>query len=106
GHFDVKLTTTTASGCSSTTTNSGYINVVTPTVNVNTLHGCVNAQIFPFPATPTVDAISSWAWTVNGATPSTSTLPNPGFSFPAQGVYSGTVTITTSGGCTATKNFS
>jgi len=107
GHFDVKLTTTTAAGCSSTTTIPQYINVVIPSVNLDnsTLNGCINSSISPAALPNTVDGVSSWAWTVNGATPSSSTSPNPSFSFPAQGSYSGSVTITTNLGCTATTNF-
>lgn len=108
GNFTVKLTITTAGGCSSTTTNNNYINIVAPSVTLDnsSLSGCVSpATISPVPLPNTVDGVSSWSWTVNGATPSSSTAPNPSFSFPTDGVYSGTVTITTNGGCTATQNF-
>jgi gliding motility-associated-like protein len=109
GQFTVKLTTTTAGGCSNTTARSGYIIVVAPSVNldINSLSGCVSpATLSPVAQPSTVDGVSSWAWTVNGASPSSSTSQNPAFSFPAPGVYTGSVTITTNGGCTATQSFS
>jgi gliding motility-associated-like protein len=109
GHFTVKLTTTTAGGCSGTTSVNNYINVVTPSVNFNpnSLHGCVSpATISPAALPNTVDGVSAYAWTVSGGTPSTSTLPNPSFSFPGEGNYTGALTISTTGGCTASQNFS
>jgi len=108
GQFTVKLTTTTAGGCSNTTSKPAYINVVAPSINLdpNSLHGCVSpAVISPVAQPNTVDGVSGWSWTVNGASPASSTASNPSFSFPAQGNYSGTVTMTTNGGCTATQNF-
>ncbi len=47
----------------------------------------------------------SYAWTAPGATPSSSTAANPGFTYPAQGYYSLTLSVTTIGGCTVTQTF-
>lgn len=108
GYFAVKLTTTTAAGCSSTTSKNNYISIVNPSIKFdpNSLHGCVSpATISPIALTNTVDGVSAWSWTVSGATPSSSTSSRPNFSFPGQGNYSGTLTITTNGGCTASQNF-
>ncbi len=44
-----------------------------------------------------VDAVS-YAWSVPGATPSTSTNVNPYFSFPTSGTYTATLTVTNSAG--------
>lgn len=107
GRFTVKLTTTTAAGCSSTQTTDNYINIVAPsvTLNSNSIRGCVNESIKPIVQPSTVDGVSTYSWTINGATPATSTASNPSFTFPATGTYTGTVTITTTGGCTASNTF-
>jgi gliding motility-associated-like protein len=108
GRFTVKLTTTTAAGCSGATSKNNYINVVAPTVtlNGNSLRGCVNELVKPVVQPNTVDGVSAYSWTVTGGTPASSTAPNPSFTFPATGTYTGNVTITTNGGCTASNNFS
>jgi gliding motility-associated-like protein len=67
------------------------------------LQGCINPQsISPVAIINALDGVQSYAWTATGATPATSTLPNPSFSYTTQGNYPISVTITTNGGCQAT----
>ena len=46
--------------------------------------------------------VTSWTWTINGGTPSSSTIANPVVSFPASGVYSVTLDVIDSFGANAT----
>jgi len=102
GSFTVTLTTSIGGGCPSTTTKPAFVNIAGPTVAISNApaYGCA-----PFTYTPTVsltavDAVTSYAWdfgngfTFNGFTPPPQTY--------AAGVYNISLTVTTSGGCTAT----
>jgi PKD repeat protein len=46
--------------------------------------------------------VVSWTWTINGGTPSSSTVAAPSVSFPSAGVYSVTLNVLDSFGATAT----
>ncbi|HWK04041.1 MAG TPA: PKD domain-containing protein [Puia sp.] len=109
GSFDVKLTVTTAGGCDSTITKTKFINVAAPSL---TFAGTADACISPAGITPrtnltisAVDGVASYLWAAPGATPSSSTVANPTFKYPAQGTYDLSLTITTLGGCTVTNTF-
>jgi gliding motility-associated-like protein len=108
GVFDVKLTVTSSAGCSNTLTQAKMVQITAPTVNVAaaSIEGCTGAAIFPTLGIIAVDGVQSYNWSVPAGTPSSSTVSNPSFTFPAQGSYPGSVTITTNGGCTASANFS
>ena len=111
GAFDVKLTTGGGTGsCSGTRTKTGYVNIAAPTVSINganSLGTCVagsggsSDNIMPTVHTTSVTPISSYAWTANGATPSSSTSATPTFSYAATGDYNISVVVTTADGCTA-----
>jgi PKD repeat protein len=47
--------------------------------------------------------VVSWTWTINGGTPSSSTVAAPSVSFPAAGVYSVTLNVVDSFGATASS---
>jgi PKD repeat protein len=47
--------------------------------------------------------VVSWTWTINGATPSSSTISNPIVTFPNSGVYSVTLDVIDSFGASATS---
>ena len=105
GNFDVKLTVTNAAGCSGTTTMTQLVKIVAPTVTLSSVAGCVGSPIAPVANIKTIDGVASYAWTATGANPpSTSTAANPSFTYPGQGYYSLALTITTTGGCTATAS--
>ena len=102
GSFTVSLTTSAAIGCSNTSTQSAFVNILKPTVTISNApaYGCAPFVFTPTAAATTADGVASWAWdfgngnTFNGMTP------------PAQnygpGIFTVTLTITTTGGCQAT----
>ena len=106
GNFTVTLTATTAAGCSGTTTQTQAVNIVPPTINMSLLSGCTNAAITPAYTVNAVDGVASYSWSAPGATPSSSNVANPAFTYTTQGEYSIALTITTNGGCTVTQTFS
>lgn len=116
-NFDVKLTVTTAAGCSNTITKPQYVQIQAPTVTLTngaSLGACVTGTtgnmavttITPAISVKSLDGISGYSWSAPGATPSTSTLPNPVFRYASPGIYSISVTVTTTGGCPVSQTFS
>lgn len=110
GHFDLKLTTTDAGGCSNTTTLSQFINIAPPSINglTGTLGACdrgANTDVTPIANIDAPDGVQSYSWSAPGATPSSSTSATPTFTYPGTGQYGLTLTITTNGGCTKTATF-
>ncbi len=58
---------------------------------------CLNIQL----SDESEGNLVSWQWTINGATPSSSTSQNPLVSFPGPGTYPVSVTVTDASGATA-----
>jgi len=111
GSFDVKLTAG-AGGCSGTTTLSRYINIQAPVITglTGTLSACVNTTpdhttISPVAVATAPDGVVAWTWSSPDATPSSSTAPFPTFTYATTGTHAITLTITTKGGCQATRTF-
>ena len=102
GSYTVTLTTSIGGGCPSTMTKPAFVNVAAPVVAISNApaYGCAPFIYTPTISVTTVDAVTSYAWdfgngfTFNGLTPPPQTY--------AAGVYNISLTITTSGGCTAT----
>ena len=113
GFFDVKLTTTNSGGCSNTTTNTQFIKVKAPTLSLSGNSGlgaCIvgspsNTTITPVGAINAVDGVQSYLWEAAGATPATSNVANPVFSYATAGQYSIKLTVTTNGGCSVSSTF-
>lgn len=105
GTFDVTLTATTAAGCTGSTKQAKEINITAPTISMSGQGACVGQVYTPTYTINTVDPVASYSWSAPGATPSTATGASPGFTYPATGFYSITLTITTNSGCTATQTF-
>jgi gliding motility-associated-like protein len=102
GNFNVKLAVTNATGCSDTITMPQYIKIVPPTVIILPAAGCVGSPIPLSAMVNAIDGVQSYAWSASGGTLSSTTVPNPTLTVGTQGYYSLTLTITTTGGCTAT----
>jgi gliding motility-associated-like protein len=102
GFYTVTLTVTSANGCTETVTKPGYISVQKPSISIAGLpkSGCSPLTIFPVPTVQTNETVTSYAWTFGDG--GTSNLPNPSYTYNANGVYTVTLTITTSSGCTNT----
>ena len=112
GSFNVTLTASSASGCYAPLTKNGFVLVRAPilTLGTDTLGACTsgtadNNTIKPILTVTSVDPASTYTWSAPSATPSSSTLQNPSFSYPGPGNYSISVTVKTLTGCTATKTF-
>lgn len=106
GTYTIQLIATNAFGCSDTVTRPNYIQIIAPTVNILTSpdSGCANSDVFTFNATSTNvsgDTTSVYHWdfgdgvTVNNG-------PSVTHTYTQCNTYNVSVTITTSGGCTAT----
>ncbi|GGB16286.1 hypothetical protein GCM10011511_45110 [Puia dinghuensis] len=110
GTFDVKLTVSSASNCSNTMTKTGFVTIKAPTVTINgggRLGACIASYsssntVNPTATVNTVDNISGYNWSAPGSNEGSSTATNPSFTYNTQGNYTISVTVTTSGGCTAT----
>ncbi|HEY4061571.1 MAG TPA: PKD domain-containing protein [Puia sp.] len=100
GVYDVRLTVTNSAGCSNTDTMTKYIQIVAPTVTIDAIQGCINTSISATATINAPDGIASYAWTATGATPPTSTLPNPNFIYTTPGNYPISLIVTTNTGCT------
>jgi len=106
GNYNVKLTATTAAGCTGSTTVTNAVNITAPTVIMGLQGACVGQTFTPAYTVSTVDPVASYSWSAPGATPSSATGPSPSFTWSSTGYQSLTVTITTNGGCTNTQTFS
>lgn len=100
GSFDVRLVVTSAAGCTDTLIQTGFVNIRRPVISIPGLpaRGCIPYTFNFNPAINTVDLVTSYSWTFGDG--GTSTLPNPAYTYSAQGTYDVTLSITTSGGCT------
>lgn len=101
GYFNIKLTATNASGCSSTTER--YINVQKPEVYAyaNVTEGCEGLTPTFTSAVSTGDAIISYEWDFgDGSAKSTEAMP--AHTYNKEGVYPVKLTYTTANGCKGT----
>lgn len=102
GNFTVTLISTNASGCTDTLRRIDYIRIQRPTISFPTLPqlGCVPYTTTFSANINTLDNVTSYLW--NFGDGNTSTQPTPTHTYPLQGTYSVSLTITTSTGCTET----
>jgi len=114
GSFNVTLTASSASGCSAPITKTGFVLVRAPviTLDAKTLGACTSGTATFNTINPVITVTSSdpsgtytYLWSAPSATPSSSTAANPSFSYTGVGTYSISVTVTSAGGCMATKTF-
>lgn len=109
GNFTVKLTVTTAGGCSNTLTKNNYINITTPVVaitNANTLGACIasagaNSTVNPVAIINSPSGVASYNWQAPSSTQGSSTSASPSFTYPTAGSYTISLSITTPDGCTS-----
>jgi gliding motility-associated-like protein len=108
GKFNVTLAVTNAGSCSGTTTKNSFVTIQAPTVAIGgTLAACVNNTGSQFTINPVanataVDGVATYAWTATGSIQGNSTAQSPAFNYNSSGTFPISVTITTTGGCTAT----
>ncbi len=103
GEYDVSLTITTSTGCTNTLTKSKFIRITPPVVQITNAPagGCAPFLFSPVAGINTVDAVSTYLWDF-GDGGATSTSANPSHTYNATGNYTIKLTITTTGGCSAT----
>jgi gliding motility-associated-like protein len=100
GSFAVSLTTSIGGSCANILVKPAFVNIAAPIVTLSNGYGCAPFVFTPVFTATAVDGVTSYAWdfgngfTFNGQTPPPQTY--------AAGVYNISLTITTSGGCTAT----
>lgn len=103
GSFNVTLVVTNQFGCTDTAYHNAFINIgatLVPTFTVNSQTGCP-----PFIASfnSTVANGTGWLWDFGDG--NTSTLESPQHTYSAPGVYTVTLTATTTSGCNGTATF-
>ena len=99
GNFTVTLIVTNAGGCSDTIVKNDYIKVQKATISITGLpvRGCVPYTITPIPVIISVDPIATYQWDFGDG--GSSTLPNPVYTYNAQGTYTVRLIITSVTGC-------
>ncbi|WP_343702899.1 PKD domain-containing protein [Chitinophaga sp.] len=101
GYFNIKLTASNASGCSSTAER--YVNVIKPEVRATAtvVSGCegLNPTFNSFVSTG--DAITSYEWDFGDGSPK-STDATPSHIYNKEGTYTVRLTYTTTNGCKGT----
>ncbi len=102
GNYNVTLTVTSASGCSSTITNPVTVNPL-PVPSFSPTASCIGSGVnFINSSTVSSGVISGYNWDFGDG--SGSTAQNPTHNYAASGNYSLTLQVMTSGGCVQTLN--
>ncbi len=102
GEYTVRLTVTTAAGCTNTVTRPAFIRVQRPTIRINTpATGCIPFSYAPRAIITTLDTIATYTWDMGDGTVLTGPTP-PAHLYATEGVFPITLTITTVSGCTET----
>jgi gliding motility-associated-like protein len=102
GNYTVSLIVTSAAGCKDTIIKNSYIRIQRAVITIPSLpvRGCVPFTISPVANIVALDNVTSYLWDFGDG--NTSTLATPTHTYPVQGTYTVSLTITTSSGCTDT----
>jgi gliding motility-associated-like protein len=108
GNFTVTLTVTGPGGCTNMISRNA-VRVQPPAVTINTanpLGGCVDGSPNSTAISPTFSlnapgGVSIYTWSAPGSDQGASTIANPTFTYPAQGNYTISLSVTTPDGCTS-----
>ncbi len=101
GSYGVRLTVTSADGCTRTSFKPNYINISSPTANFTAAKmsgSCLGPTRYAF--TDQASAAASWSWNFDDG--GTSTAQNPTHDFAAAGQYDVMLIITNADGCSDT----
>lgn len=99
GTFPVSLTVTAVGGCTATVTSNVTINA-NPVPAFSALGVCHTTASAFVNNTPAVPAIQTWAWQFGDG--NTSAVQSPSNTYAAAGVYTATLTATSTQGCVGT----
>ncbi|MBI5856230.1 MAG: PKD domain-containing protein [Sphingobacteriales bacterium] len=102
GNFTVTLIATNGFGCTDTIVRPNFVRIQRASISIPALpaSGCIPYTITMIPTIVSLDAVTSYNWDFGDG--GTSTLPNPTYTYIAQGTYTVRLIITTSSGCTDT----
>lgn len=103
GNFNVTLITKNSAGKADTLVKINFIRINRAVIDISGIPsggGCVPLTINPVPNITTVGTVTSYLW--NFGDGGISTLQNPSYTYITQGVYSVSLIVTTSLGCTDT----
>lgn len=102
GSFNVTLIATNGFGCTDTIVKPNFVRIQRATISIPGLpaNGCIPYTITFNPAITSLDVVTSYNWDFGDG--GTSALPNPTYTYVAQGTYNVRLIITTSSGCTDT----
>jgi gliding motility-associated-like protein len=102
GSYDVTLIVTNSNGCSDTVIQASFINATPADIHINglPLKGCAPVAFSPDYTVKSLIPLTGYLWNFGDGTTSSSDSPNHIYS--NAGVYTVTLTYTTSNGCTNT----
>lgn len=102
GNYNVTLIVTNSSGCTDTLLQTAFVRIQRPVISFPALpqRGCVPYTTNFSANINTLDNVTSYLWDFGDG--NTSTQATPTHTYPNQGNYTVTLTITTSTGCTET----
>lgn len=102
GSFNVILIATNGFGCTDTIVKPNFVRIQRAAISIPGLpaNGCIPYTITFTPTITSLDVVTSYNWDFGDG--GTSTLPNPTYTYVAQGTYNVRLIITTSSGCTDT----
>jgi gliding motility-associated-like protein len=102
GNYTVVLIVTSAAGCRDTLIKNSYIRINRAIISIPSLpvRGCVPFTINPVANIIALDNVTSYLWDFGDGNTSASATPT--HTYPVQGTYTVSLTITTSTGCTDT----
>ena len=102
GNYNVTLTASSSTGCSSTITHIAIVNPL-PVADFSFSNNCLGNQvIFTDQSNVTSGNITSYSWDLGDGT--TSSIKNPAHAYATAGNYSVNLLVTTAGGCSQTIN--
>lgn len=102
GSYDVTLVVFSENGCTDTITKPGYIQIRRPAITLNDLpqQGCIPFAISPTATIESTEPVTNYLWDFGDGT--TSDLPKPAHTYTVAGVYTVSLIITTTTGCSDT----
>lgn len=102
GSYGVRLTVTSADGCTRTHFKANYIKITNPSANfwADATSGCLDLTVNFHDQTTSSVAVTSWNWSFGDG--ATSTLQNPSHTYTTTGVFDVRLIITNADGCVDT----
>ena len=105
GSYHITLIVTNSSGCKDTVRKTDYINILPADIQIKNIpaSGCAPLLFSPVYSVKSISPVVSYVWNFGDGSSSTAAVPTHIYSSP--GIYTLTVTYTTSDGCTGTITY-